>query len=214
MNCVRKVTISAATVEEALKMAQQEYGLLEGEFDYTVIDKGSRGFFGFMARDAVVEVRFKNAYYERRLKEFVERILQKLGPSEVKVSSIGRKFTVELRGGALKEWTNNHRDVIAAIQHLATIFVNRVSDTKLSVELDVEQLKEKRRKTLNETVEQAISKVKKGSKKVVLEPMSAGERRIIHELVKKHKNLRSYSIGVEPYRRVVIEYCPNGDEQN
>lgn len=211
---MKKITISAASIEEALELAKSQHKLLDGEFDFTVLDKGFKGFFGLMARNATIEVKIKNNYYERRLKEFVEKILGKIGLFQVRVTSNGRRFFIELNGANLSQWIDKNKEVVPAIQHLATIFVNRISDTKLCVDLDIEQLREKRRKTLNEVVEQAILKVKKGTKKVILEPMNAGERRIVHELVKKHKDLKSYSIGIEPYRRVVIEHSQNNGEQS
>lgn len=42
--------------------------------------------------------------------------------------------------------------------------------------------------------------------------MFAFERRLVHEIVKKYRDVKSYSVGVEPYRKVVIEYSPNGKE--
>lgn len=36
--------------------------------------------------------------------------------------------------------------------------------------------------------------------------MFSFERKIVHKLVRKHRGVISYSVGVEPYRRVVIEY--------
>ncbi|AEH50723.1 R3H domain-containing nucleic acid-binding protein [Pseudothermotoga thermarum] len=203
---MRKVTVSASTVEEALEIAKKQHNLLDGEFEYKIVDKGFKGFFGLFARNAVVEITFKSNYYERKLREFFQTIFAKFGQVEINISSSGKKFTVKLNGENLKEWAVKNKEVVPAIQHLATILINRVSDTKLCVEVDVGDLKEKRQKNLHEIVEQAISKVKNGAKKIVLEPMSAKERRMVHELVKRYKHLKSYSIGVEPYRRVVIEY--------
>jgi len=50
----------------------------------------------------------------------------------------------------------------------------------------------------------ALSVVKK-QKKVVLEPMTAYERKIIHSKLQTNKDVETHSIGEEPYRKVVIE---------
>ena len=40
--------------------------------------------------------------------------------------------------------------------------------------------------------------------KVEIEPMSSNERRIIHSTLQNHPSVDTYSIGEEPYRKVVI----------
>ncbi|MGE0033779.1 MAG: R3H domain-containing nucleic acid-binding protein, partial [Pseudothermotoga sp.] len=59
-------------------------------------------------------------------------------------------------------------------------------------------------------VKQAIQRAKLTKGRVMLDPMFAFERRMVHEIVKRHRNVKSYSVGVEPYRKVVIEYSANG----
>lgn len=44
-----------------------------------------------------------------------------------------------------------------------------------------------------------------GAKKVELDPMFSFERRLVHEILKRYKDVVSYSVGIEPYRYVVIE---------
>jgi len=39
-----------------------------------------------------------------------------------------------------------------------------------------------------------------------MEPMFAFERRLVHEVVSQYEDLKSYSVGFEPYRKVVVEY--------
>ncbi|MDK2893786.1 MAG: spoIIIJ-associated protein, partial [Thermotoga sp.] len=85
-------------------------------------------------------------------------------------------------------------------------FLNRLSDTKLNVILDMGDYREKRKKSLEKIVEEAVKKAISEKTKVVLDPMFSFERKIVHKLVRKHRGVISYSVGVEPYRRVVIEY--------
>ena len=42
------------------------------------------------------------------------------------------------------------------------------------------------------------------SKSIKLEPMSAYERKIIHDKLQENKKIYTHSIGEEPHRRVVI----------
>ena len=51
---MNKITVSAKTVEDALTEASIELGLASTEFEYEVIEKGSAGFLGIGAKQAVI----------------------------------------------------------------------------------------------------------------------------------------------------------------
>ncbi|WP_448523196.1 RNA-binding cell elongation regulator Jag/EloR [Pseudothermotoga sp.] len=213
---MKKIKISAPTVEEALQRAKERFDLREGEYEYTIVDKGSKGIFGLFAKDAEVEIVFNAKYFVRKLEEFLSNVLNVCGDVLVKVSCSGRRFLVELDGEDLGRLIGKHGKTLAALQHVAMIYLNRMSDTKLSVSVDAGEYKKRRKKNLEAIVKQAIQRAKLTKTKVMLDPMFAFERRIVHELVKQHKDVKSYSVGVEPYRKVVIEYNANGknEEEN
>ena len=51
---MNKITVSAKTVEDALTEASIELGLASTDIDYEVIEKGSAGFLGIGAKQAVI----------------------------------------------------------------------------------------------------------------------------------------------------------------
>lgn len=207
---MKKVRISAPTVEEALEKAKERFGLKDGDYEYTVIEKGSRGIFGLFAKDAEIEITFNPRYFARKLEEFLSQIVGVCGDVTVKVLNSGRRFLVELDGEDIGRLIGKHGKTLAALQHVAMIYLNRMSDTKLSVSVDAGEYKKRRKKNLESIVKQAIERVKATKGKIVLDPMFAFERRLVHEIVKQYKDIKSYSVGIEPYRKVVIEYSTNG----
>lgn len=209
---MKKLRVTGPTVAEAIEKAKEKFDLRDDEFDYTVIEKGSKGFFGLMAKEAVVELKIKNGFYKRKLEQFMNHVLSTYGDINVDVQYAGRKFSVELRGKDLGRLIGKHGKTLAALQHIATIYLNRLSDTKLSVIIDAGEYRERRKKSLQNMVNQVIESVRSSKGKVVLDPMFAFERRVVHEIVKKHHDIKSYSVGVEPYRKVVIEYCQEKKE--
>ena len=54
MSEVKRFT--APTVEDAITEATAELGITSDRLEYTVVEKGSRGFLGIGAKDAVIEV--------------------------------------------------------------------------------------------------------------------------------------------------------------
>ncbi len=206
---MKKLRATGPTIAEAIEKAKERFDLKDDEFEYTVIEKGSKGFFGLMAKEAVVEITIKKGFYKRKLEQFMNQVLSTYGDINVDVQYAGRKFSVELGGKDLGRLIGKHGKTLAALQHIATIYLNRLSDTKLSVIIDADEYRERRKKSLEQMVRQVIESVRSNRGKVVLDPMFAFERRVVHEIVKKYQDIRSYSIGVEPYRKVVIEYCPD-----
>ncbi len=206
---MKRLRITGKTVEEALEKLRKDYDLEDGEYDYRVIDKGFKGIFGMFSKDAVVEVTLNKNYFSRRIREFIEEILKRAGRFEKpRVRSNGKTYFVELDGEDVGKLIGKHGKTLGALQHIVSIFLNRLSDVKLNVVIDAGAYRERRKKQIESIVKEAVRKVLKSKDKVMLDPMFPFERRMVHELVKKYKNVTSYSIGVEPYRRVVIEYVP------
>lgn len=217
MTHLRKITITGKSVEEILTVFEEDYDIEKDEYSYQIIDKGSAGFLGIFARDAVVEVRIKKEYYERKLQEFVQNIVSYFDPQiVVKVKARNpRNFVAKIEGGGIGKIIGKHGKGLGALQHLATIFLNRLSDTKVSVIIDAGDYREKRKESIEKIVKSALEKLKEnGTKKVELDPMFSFERRLVHEILKKHKWVFSYSVGIEPYRYVVIERRDKNESVN
>ena len=204
---MKRILSSGSTIEEAVRRVVEKCGLEEGEYEYKVLEKGFKGIFGLFSKEAQVEVVINRKYYERKLKEFIENILR-LSSIEGKVStrSNPKTFFATIDTKDVGKLIGKHGKTLAALQHICTIYLNRMSDTKLNVVLDAGDYREKRKKQLQAIAREAIRKVLETKGKVELDPMFPFERRIIHEIVKKSRGVTSYSVGMEPYRRVVIEY--------
>ena len=208
---MKRIRSEAKSVEEALEQIKRKYDIREGEYEYRVVDKGFKGIFGLMSRNAVVEVTLNRNYYRRRVEEFLRGILEYAGRIDrINIKTNDRTYFIDIDGEDIGKLIGRHGKTLGALQHIVSIFLNRLSDVKLNVVIDVGEYRERRKKQLEQIAKEAIRKALEEKGKVVLDPMFPFERRIVHEIVKKHPKVTSYSIGVEPYRRVVIEYSRNG----
>ncbi|MBZ4650289.1 MULTISPECIES: RNA-binding cell elongation regulator Jag/EloR [Thermosipho] len=213
MKDLKKLTITGKSVEEVLAIFEEEMKINKNEYEYLVIDKGSSGFFGFLARDAVVEITIKKEFYERKLEEFLKNIVSYFD-SDIKVSVFSknpRLFIARIDGEGIGKIIGKHGKGLGALQHIATIFLNRLSDIKITVIIDAGDYREKRKELIKKIVENAVEKITSGVERVELDPMFSFERRLVHEFLKKFPHVHSYSEGVEPYRYVVIERRRNHD---
>ncbi|NLY21108.1 MAG: KH domain-containing protein [Tissierellia bacterium] len=93
-----------------------------------------------------------------------------------------------------------------ALQYLLSVIVNKETEEYVKVILDSNDYRKKREQSLVALAEKMAKKAKKYRNRVKLEPMNPYERRIIHSTVSGMKDVKTYSEGKDPYRRVVIVY--------
>ena len=72
------------------------------------------------------------------------------------------------------------------------------------VTVDAAGYRERRRDLLQEEAEIAAERAERNGEPVRLEPMSASERRMVHEVLKERTDVETYSEGDEPERRIVV----------
>lgn len=197
------------TVEKALESAFKDIDVKNDEFSYEIVDKGFKGIFGIGFKPVKLKIALKKEYFERKVKEFIEHILSFYDGDinyKITVKVNQKRFVIVIDSENIGRLIGKHGKALGALQHVVNLYINRLSDKKLSVIIEVGDYKKKRREQLKNIVKEVVESVLENKNKVVLDPMFAFERRIVHELVKTYPELRSYSIGLEPYRRVVIEY--------
>ena len=137
--------------------------------------------------------------------DYVEGLLDILdmdGDIDELVSS-GRPV-VEVVGGRLQNLVGQRGSTLEALQELTRLAVFRQTGAPSRLLLDVGGYRASRRKELAAVAKNAVEKVKEYGEAVRLEPMSAFERKCVHDVVNVISGVESESEGVEPNRRVVV----------
>jgi spoIIIJ-associated protein len=70
--------------------------------------------------------------------------------------------------------------------------------------VDVAGYRERRRETLEARADRAAEQAVSGERSIELDPMSAQERRVVHEHLKERPGIETYSEGDEPNRCVIV----------
>lgn len=91
-----------------------------------------------------------------------------------------------------------------ALQELVRCAVQRQTERRAHVRVDVEGYKARQTEKLRDKCREAIAQVRETGEPVRLEPMDPYERKLMHNLVAKTGGVTSVSEGHEPKRRVVI----------
>lgn len=111
----------------------------------------------------------------------------------VTVQDVGSGLLIGRRGATLD-----------AIQELVRCTVQRQTERRSHVRVDVEGYRARQLDKLRERCREAIAEVRETAAPVKLEPMDAYERKMMHDLAAAAGGVTSASEGAEPRRRVVI----------
>jgi len=145
---------------------------------------------------------------EEKIETFIKGLLEHMDSKAVphcwKVD--GNTYKVDLVGDDLGYLIGRRGDTLDAIQHLANYTVNRDVEGHIRINVDAESYREKREDSLRRYARKKAQQVLKARRRTTLEPMNAYERHVIHAALQDMDNITTHSTGVEPNRRVVIEY--------
>ena len=95
-------------------------------------------------------------------------------------------------------------EVMNSIQTILTNIVNKNNKSKIKIMLNIGGYREKREKDLQNLATKIASTVIKTRRNITLEPMTAYERKIIHTKLQENEKIKTYSVGEEPHRKVVV----------
>jgi spoIIIJ-associated protein len=110
---------------------------------------------------------------------------------------------VSIEGGDLEDLVGEDGKVLEALQELTRLAVTRETGERSRLMLDIAGFRAGRRKELSELAERAVADVRRTGEPVKLAPMSAFERKVVHDVVAS-AGLVSESEGEGASRRVVV----------
>lgn len=142
--------------------------------------------------------------------DFVKTVIRDIGLSaeaELYACEDGTRRIV-ISGDDASTLIGHHGDTLDALQYLANLAsakknINGERD-KTRVTIDIEGYRAKREETLRALARRMAAKALRNKRSVMLEPMSAYERRIIHSEVQSIEGVSTNSIGSDNNRKIVI----------
>ena len=145
---------------------------------------------------------------EEKIEQFLKGLLEHMDSKAVPHcwQDSANTYKVDLVGDDLGYLIGRRGDTLDAIQHLANYTINRDVEGHIRINVDAECYREKREESLRRYAWKKAQQVLKARRRTTLEPMNAYERHVIHAALQDMDNITTHSTGVEPNRRVVIEY--------
>jgi spoIIIJ-associated protein len=94
--------------------------------------------------------------------------------------------------------------ILQSIHELAKTVVQRKTQESARIRLDIAGYAERRREALKIYAQRLGQQVLDDGGEVMVEPMNAAERKVIHDTIGEMEGVRTYSEGEEPRRSVII----------
>ena len=145
---------------------------------------------------------------KERIVNYLQNIVVAMGYPDATVDFIedgNRHFTLNIKTEENTSLIIGKRGItLNSLQFLVNNYAKKFSSHYFRIEVDCDNYRENRKKTLEDLALNLAKKSKKIGKPVELEPMTSVERKIIHNALTGIKNVETESRGEEPHRYLVI----------
>ena len=210
------------TTNEAIENGLKELKVSKNKVEIKVLEQeDKRSFFSILTPRVVkVEMKIKENVSKnikelskddllegkKSVEEFLKDFISKLNKDlEYKIKEEESSINVEIDGKDAGFLIGYRGEVLNSLQVILSNIANKKIDGKVKVLLNVGGYREKREKDLQNLASKIASTVIKNNRKITLEPMTAFERKVIHTKLQENNSVKTYSIGEEPYRKVVVD---------
>jgi spoIIIJ-associated protein len=227
------------TIDAAIENALKLLGVDREKVTVEIVSEGRKGILGFGAQKAKVraELRKAAATFERpnakqtpvetpissaeaseataKAQRALENILELMGVKasvQQKFSVKGDETILEVRAGNSGLLIGRKGQTLEALQYLVTRIAGERQGTEgPHIVIDIENYRERRRRSLEDMALRLGEKAKRQRKTVTVDALSAADRRVIHAALQDDPWVSTKSLGQGSYRRLLI--IPEGDRR-
>lgn len=124
--------------------------------------------------------------------------------SEIKAEKSGDRIVYNVQGGNPAILIGKRGQTLEAIQYLVEKIVNKNSDQRIRIQVDVEDYLANRKANLRGLAERLAEKAKRTGKPATIGQINSHDRRIVHMALKDDSGVRTQSMGDGFLRKLVI----------
>ncbi|WP_250674722.1 RNA-binding cell elongation regulator Jag/EloR [Paraclostridium ghonii] len=226
----QSLEIKSKNIDIAISQALGQLRVNREDIEVKVIKEPIKGFLGLIGnKDGIFKITVKEKIEAMKkqesikeditseeetlkecdvVKDFLLNIVKNLNMDiEVNVNQEKNVVKVNLTGKDASCLIGRRGETLDSIQFLAGLALNKIKkDSHFKVLIDIENYRSKREESLIRYANKVAREVAKTRRTKKLDYMNPYERRIIHSTLQNDKFVKTYSEGVDPYRRLVIEY--------
>jgi spoIIIJ-associated protein len=124
--------------------------------------------------------------------------------AEIVVDEDDERIAARVQGDDLGLMIGRRGQTIDAVQLICYRVAFRGRGDRKRVSVDAAGYRERRRETIERQADRAAERALETGKEIELEPMSATERKIVHDRLADRSGLETFSGGEEPERCVIV----------
>lgn len=218
---LKELESTGKNISEAISTGLKLLKCTKDDVEIKILDEGSSGLFGLMGskparvlltlKDGIVEIKnIQTIDFKQACKSVETTINDIVGMMGIKVSSI--KTSHEEDTVSAEIVSDNSGVLIGkggqsldALEYLVQLIVNTDPRTRVKVNLDTENYRAKQQERLKTMAEKAMEYVKRTKKIYRFDPMSAKERRYLHNYLKNIGGFDTFSEGEGIMRKVGVK---------
>ncbi len=192
------IEIEAANMEEAIKKGLDELSLKSrDQMDWEVLTEGEEG--------VRLKVRKKEQKKEQLVLDEINTLLEKLGTTgKIFIEREGKRLyvnitTKDMDGLLIGKSGKN----LESFQHLMSRIIHS-KDNSIDFVIDVAGYRKKKERTLTIRAKAFAQEVKRTKRAYIFQPLPPSLRRVIHLVISDIEGVRTYTIGEEDMKKVVI----------
>lgn len=216
---MKELEVSGKTVDEATQVALEQLGASEDQVEVTVLKKGRSGVLGMGAEEARIKVRLlpvpdekaekaEKADVVKVAKDVAEELIKSMritADVSVTQSATGElPVTLNIDGDDLGVLIGRRGQTLASLQYVIRLIVAEKLKMWVPINVDVAGYKNRRYESLQNLALRLAEQVQRNRRLIMLEPMPADERRIIHLALADHPDITTQSMGEGEMRKVAI----------
>ena len=224
----KSIISEGKTSTEAIEKGLKKLNVSKNQVEIRIIEEKKKSFFNILEphvvkveitlKEDATETTHKEKHTEKRevreedinsskiaIEDFLNKFLMEISDQITYNVEINENIIhVTIDGENSTKLIGYRGESLNSLQVILLTIANKGKESNIKVILDIGNYKETRKKTLEELAEKVGRNVMKTGKSITLEPMTAYERKIIHTKLQDSEFVKTYSIGEDDKRRVVI----------
>jgi len=145
--------------------------------------------------------------------EVTKKIIEKIsGEEDLKIENDTDKSSISVYGRDLSIVIGKNGKNIDAIEYIVNLIAKRKKLSETRILIDIKDYRKKNSEKIRKIALKMARKAVAEGRKIALRPMPPYERKVVHDLLSKVKEVRTRSRDNEPNRRIVIYPVENKTE--
>ena len=224
----KELEFSGKNINDAIEKGLQELNCSKEDVEIKILDEGTKGLFGLMGSKparVILTLKDKNGIKKENTKkeepkreidfdlacknaqEYVSKIvsMMNINVTDIKVNHDDETVNIDVATDSGSLLIGRSGQSLNALEYVVQLMLNTNPSTRAKVTIDTENYRQKQQDRLKTIANKAIEYVKRTKKIYRFDPMSAKDRKFIHQYFKEIGGFDTFSEGEGAMRKVGVK---------